>query len=255
MVGDLAQIVSLTSYGNLLLTDGSSSSAKGTLNEHCLSGFVRFMEFLREGIVVADHPSDWILHLSNRNAHRIRMMVFKGGSELPDHIAASFANGIASGLQIDFENNAELWITKSLANADEGWTVILYCVPLPQPISSTSTLPTLQQAGIRLSQALRHSLDYAAENRLSSFSDHFSKIVAMLERNDLPASELLPARGYCYDAHRLIQAADRAWVFGGMGSWNDCADEETLSMLYEAVVNAILSATNSFDREAALQDV
>jgi hypothetical protein len=66
MVGDLAQIVSLTSYGNLLLADCSSSSAARLLNEQCLSGVVRFMEFLRDEIVVADHPSDWILHLSGR---------------------------------------------------------------------------------------------------------------------------------------------------------------------------------------------
>jgi hypothetical protein len=90
-------------------------------------------------------------------------------------------------------------------------------------------------------------------HRLSFFAELFSNIDLMLDQNDLPLSDRLPQRGYCYDAHRLIQAAERAWVFGGMGSWNDYADEESLSMLYDAVVSSILSAANSFDRTAALQ--
>lgn len=252
MVGDLAQIVSLASFGNLLLADPTSSSAIHLLNEHCLSGLVRFMEFLREGNVVADHPSDWILYLSERQAQRLQMTVLMGRSELPDHIAASFG-GIASGLQVDFKNHSELWLAKSLPKADEGWTVIFCCFPLQQSDLASVPVPTLQQAAVQLRQALRHSRDYAVRYRLSFFAELFSDIDTMLDQNDLPMSERLPERGYCYDAHRLIQAAERAWVFGGMGSWNDCADEESLSMLYEAVVNSILSAANSFDRDAVLQ--
>lgn len=55
------------------------------------------------------------------------------------------------------------------------------------------------------------------------------------------------------EAVRLLDCASRSWVFGGMGSWNDVgvdsdawADyEEVTARLYEAVLTAVLAATNA----------
>jgi hypothetical protein len=58
---------------------------------------------------------------------------------------------------------------------------------------------------------------------------------------------------YSREARQLLSACERAWVFGGMGSWNDLGfregdlqrryDQVTPS-LYEAVVGGIAAAVN-----------
>ncbi len=66
---------------------------------------------------------------------------------------------------------------------------------------------------------------------------------------------MVPAAGYSLDARQLLAMASRAWVFGGMGSWNDIGftdaarNEEYRRVsqeLYRAVTDAIRDAANSF---------
>jgi hypothetical protein len=67
--------------------------------------------------------------------------------------------------------------------------------------------------------------------------------------------EMLPAVGYPAAARQLLAMASRAWVFGGMGSWNDVgfgdpatADEyrRVSDRLYGTCVDAIRDAANAF---------
>ncbi|MCC6412891.1 MAG: hypothetical protein IT270_14600 [Saprospiraceae bacterium] len=59
---------------------------------------------------------------------------------------------------------------------------------------------------------------------------------------------------HSHTALQLLYAADSAWVFGGMGSWNDQSFEdkevngryERLSaLLYNAINGAIMAAVNN----------
>ena len=53
------------------------------------------------------------------------------------------------------------------------------------------------------------------------------------------------------EARQLLATASHAWVFGGMGSWNDVAltDDErykpVTAELFEAVLEAVVAATNA----------
>lgn len=67
--------------------------------------------------------------------------------------------------------------------------------------------------------------------------------------------DLLPPRGFPLAARQLVAAADRGWVFGGMGAWNDRlfgdpdeqADFERLSAtLLHALVVAAASGANAY---------
>ncbi|MBL4620532.1 MAG: hypothetical protein JKX88_10605, partial [Marinicaulis sp.] len=61
------------------------------------------------------------------------------------------------------------------------------------------------------------------------------------------------------DAHKLLSAVSAAWVFGGMGSWNDAVygpehDEEYSHVsadLYIALQDAIVAVVNSTFAENA----
>jgi hypothetical protein len=113
-------------------------------------------------------------------------------------------------------------------------------------------------AGARLRQALVEVEQFARQNGEESWADVFKRELDEFDASGkVQPGEMLPEDGYSSEAHRLISTASGAWVFGGMGSWNDIyfdneqvrADYSRLSaQLYDAVVTATIAATNSFER-------
>ncbi len=67
--------------------------------------------------------------------------------------------------------------------------------------------------------------------------------------------DVLPLTGYTEPARRLLSACEKAWVFGGMGSWNDVGFEtpelearyrSLTPELFSAVLFGVAAAVNSF---------
>jgi hypothetical protein len=66
--------------------------------------------------------------------------------------------------------------------------------------------------------------------------------------------DALPEVAYSPQSRRLLTIAARAWVFGGMGSWNDLSFEDRDAQgryekvsedLYRSVLAALVAATNA----------
>jgi hypothetical protein len=67
--------------------------------------------------------------------------------------------------------------------------------------------------------------------------------------------DILPPKGYTEPARRLLSACEKAWAFGGMGSWNDIGFEDpdlearyraVTPVLFSAVLLGVAAAVNSF---------
>jgi len=99
--------------------------------------------------------------------------------------------------------------------------------------------------------------EFARSEKLDNFAELFSRAQSRLHsdppfsdqyHSDLSPPELLPLA-----ACRLIAACQDAWVFGGMGSWNDQGfDAETQpryealsERLYQLLNFAVVTAANS----------
>ncbi len=116
----------------------------------------------------------------------------------------------------------------------------------------------LAKAKKRLESALWNALAFAERAKLQDWKNIFKDVLAYSEghRTEIPYHpDLLPARGYGAAVKHVIAFASKAWVFGGMGSWNDMSFsegslkgqyDETTQALYEAVVHALVDATNSY---------
>jgi hypothetical protein len=90
------------------------------------------------------------------------------------------------------------------------------------------------------------------------WADCFSKSLQLLDSpNPVPPyhPDMLPDTGFDLEARQVIAAAVQAYVFGGMGSWNDMGFENKdlneeyqriTKELYEAVKMSIVMASNSF---------
>ena len=122
---------------------------------------------------------------------------------------------------------------------------------------NSSALPMQEMSAVkdRLRQAVSRAQSFAQGTIWAKY------FASSLEALESPApvfsfGDMLPSSGFPLEARQLLAAATRAYVFGGMSSWNDLAlpndpevikeYEEISTELYEAIQFAILMASNSF---------
>jgi hypothetical protein len=118
---------------------------------------------------------------------------------------------------------------------------------------SPSATADLTRAAEERRAALGEATEFARMARLR-YVGTFTAALRALDGRRAAKSGLLPERGYAEPSHCLLDAAASAWVFGGMGSWNDVYfDDERLAgdhrrisaALWDAVLQAIQAATNT----------
>ena len=148
---------------------------------------------------------------------------------------------------------APAWeVARKRAKDNRIWRVTYWSVGLvPSPLRDD-----VSRVSAKLRGALEEIRDFA-RSEAGDWVAWFDKALDCLksDRRIPYHADMLPTVGYARDARRLLAAASQAWVFGGMGSWNDIGfDElqqsryETCSeRLYRAVIGACCAATNSFD--------
>lgn len=108
-------------------------------------------------------------------------------------------------------------------------------------------------AASQLEKALVDICDFARELKIPHWPDSFARALAQLagepaetHHPDLVPDGLLPSA-----AENLALASQAAWVFGGMGSWNDIYETDhprysaVSRALFDAVNQGLVSATNS----------
>jgi hypothetical protein len=116
--------------------------------------------------------------------------------------------------------------------------------------------PALAASADRLAAILVSAEAFAAEHDLSTWADWFRDASQLGQTSDAQAPyhpDMLPAAGFEPFARQLLAMATRAWVFGGMGSWNDLGyadlDNESYSTitreLYAAVLGAFVAVVNT----------
>ena len=109
-----------------------------------------------------------------------------------------------------------------------------------------------------LESVLTRVESFARSHDVEYFADVFRRALDSLTSDAAEQPyhrDLLPPAGYGAEARRILAACGHAWVFGGMGSWNDLGFErpedqreyEQLSEeLYAAVNRGIEESANSY---------
>jgi hypothetical protein len=117
--------------------------------------------------------------------------------------------------------------------------------------------PDIPGSGERLIAALGAAETFAGSQELKDWAAWFADARRLGDAmNPVPPyhPDMLPATGYPEAARQLLAMATRAWVFGGMGSWNDLAfddpepqekHERLSAELYSAVLGAFVAAVNA----------
>jgi hypothetical protein len=113
------------------------------------------------------------------------------------------------------------------------------------------------EASTELVAALEAARSFALTNQLSGWAEWFAKAIVAAGAPDpeIPYNpDIAPGGWLALEQRQLLAAATQAWVFGGMGSWNDIwledesqaeRMEQLTKQLYTAVMGALVAVTNN----------
>ncbi|MCW5690663.1 MAG: hypothetical protein KIT76_19120 [Pseudolabrys sp.] len=266
MNGELFQLVALACDVNAGL-----AGSKRPIADHVAYRFCRSISFATleekpsgewQETIIAAAPDSWIESLVEKRAVGAALSLGPREDEpLAERVATAFAGGGSDwALEIDLPGNIrQKWIARwetgePDASGERIWRVTYGCIetsagPPRQP-------PDLAAASDDLERALVAVRSFAMQQgHLDNFVETFDTALKCLTAP--PGRPAYPLDTYMHiltpHAANVLQAAECAWVFGGMGSWNDmgfdgAADVEYRSVsdgLYVAINGAILTAVNS----------
>lgn len=273
MTGTLSQLITLTTYGNDYLINGHLPTnfypAHKTF-QFCNK--VDFREFKKrfffsksKETIITDNPSEWFSYLKSHGCKKLRLYFeySKDQSLAKDHKLAGMVGGGGLWLmEAVYDAYSNYWqdrweVTRKTDPGNNIWTVNYGMIVKKLPTSNLQ----IEQANVKeaLKQTLIEIIDFARKQNLEDWVKVFDKANAILE-SDTPHEyyydeKLIPINNYSLTAKQILFSAGSAWVFGGMGSWNDLGFDgkeendlyENLSKrLYSTINQAIISATNSY---------
>ena len=273
MVGPTAQIVALTCHLNAALRRLPIGSF---FPENSTCQFCERIEFARprrqfiswgaeKWTTVCHSPDRWIEQLLASGVRRAYLHhESRINPPFSDRMLAGLVGGggrwclgVSNGESIDVWEST--WDVGQRDAPDQRIWRVRYCRveqtrPWPQP-----PMMTLESRAVELDELLNKIADFALQHDLGGFADSFQHGRACLQSDDpltlVYHKDLAPHGLLGLPALRLLACAQAAWVFGGMGSWNDLgfegqdhADYETLSdAVFDKLNSAICCATNSVE--------
>jgi hypothetical protein len=264
--GELAQVIALASHGSVWLAGVGEDALLGLERESSTFRHVRRVRF-ELGSAVAGDVATWLQGVRDRGVQRLWLVipdpgaVTVGGLAVGERMLVAFASaGRWLLVGTTASRPSELWRpTWTVGDRNDPerriWDVD-YAGDrgdgAPAPLT-----PDVSASSERLRLALQRAEEFARTHDLGMWAEEFR---GALRRGDSDHPEppyyadMLPGRGVGTPARRLVATAAAAWVFGGMGSWNDLSfeapgdagDYDRLSdELYAAVLEAFAAGVNA----------
>lgn len=257
MNGPIAQMVALACHANAAVR---GRRVQGFLEanstcRHCDE--VSFFEFRKSSgaepleVAVAATPDEWFEHLFRtqvvgvRLSHRAQV-----GGPFPGRMTAGLVGGGGQWIMTTrTAASSDFWMSRwafSRRDAPElgAWRVQYGLVANSSEPAARD--PEREQVVGAFRSALVDILAFAQTHECDAFPDTFARALAALdgrgERVGYHHRDLCPA-GILEPIHQiLLDAAQDAWVFGAMGSWNDLSFQGDAGRQYEAVSEALYVA-------------
>jgi hypothetical protein len=107
---------------------------------------------------------------------------------------------------------------------------------------ATPLQPDVAHSSSALDRALSDARDFARRLDEADWATQFDEAISATDDRVASQPDMMdPA--FPGGARRLIAKASRAWVFGGMGSWNDLGFEDEAKRTEHAEISRLLFAT------------
>ncbi|MBK5113515.1 MAG: hypothetical protein KGD59_11300 [Candidatus Heimdallarchaeota archaeon] len=260
MKDEIAQIMSLVAYGNAYLKGKPVSYDKNHP-----AGFhyhnIRFVEripkdLLARKAIIAEDPNKWFRFLKDNKYNRLYLSFQPSSSlGLKDHISSAFVGGGCQwNIIAEKGDKCDVWQTKwqvEFGDLKVYYFQLFKNIDLPK-----ITKTTVEQAKLYLKEILKDMIDFTVKNELANWEKVFQSALNLLpveESYKLLQNGFLPEGCFKIEAEQILTACDQAWVFGGMGSWNDVVRVKDYDLytrlsanLYDTLCKAMIAAINSY---------
>lgn len=267
MTGPIAQIVAITCHGNGFLqgikVDGffPGNSTFSFCDRVAFASLRKTVTGGMEETEIAGAPEEWFGMITTAGSRGLRLSrTRRNASSLSDRMTAGFTGGGGTWLieVILPGNRSGFWIPRwELWNGDAPdrriwrvtYTLVYEGVTEEHDTHHRHTIP-------RMKEALREIYSFSTEHNCKGFSQSFADALDSLESGGARLHgyhrDLAPAGCLPDQALGMLDACQRAWVFGGMGSWNDLGFrgdhqreyERVTEQLFESLCLAICDAAN-----------
>ncbi len=266
MQGPLAQLVALTCYGNSAIR-GQLVPTFFPVNSTCQ--FCEFVKFIAGGELVngerkvatmAETPDQWIRGLQVRGVTGLRLRQRpQSNPKISDRMSAGFVGGgrlwSIEGLRTS--GSSEFWRDKwevGGRNSPEKriWRVTYGLCE----VSATEPYPlrSLEEIVPDLRLSLADIRAFSETQGLEYFNKCFDDALRALDDPEADVGyhkDLAPDGCLNRTAAALLKAAQSAWVFGGMGSWNDMGFQGEEQKTYERISDELFDLLNKAIEVAA----
>lgn len=259
MHGELAQLVAITCHGNAILA-GLETPPFFPGNSTCqFCDSICFVELQhnwfgrRTEKQIAATVDEWFSQIRRTGFAGLRLRrQAQNDPRFPDRLSAGFVGGGGTWVleAVHSQERTESWVSQwSVWNREAPenriWRV-KYGLVNRGPTVLTKTVE-FGASITKFERALELIREFSDRHDLSYYSEQFSVAQTALRdpeadigfHRDLAVSGQLPA-----EAVSLLKASMSAWVFGGMGSWNDMAFDEPEQQEYERVSESLWHAIN-----------
>lgn len=247
MNGELAQAAALAAHARAALVSGGAFSLDLS---HVTFKFVHEAAFDEDpraavrGAAGAWHgssPAAWYEHLVRSGTRDVALLGRPVGGDLPAHLASAFSGGGGWVIHSAQGDSGRAWparwsVTHPQAPDRRIWSVAYRGFACAGPVPPGDTLA---EARHRMAAVLDEAERFSRENGLEPWRGIFAEARRSLDQDRSAfrhRSDILPATNYTAEARGLLSACESAWVFGGMGSWNDLGfDGDALQRRYDAI--------------------
>jgi hypothetical protein len=261
--GTIAQVITLTIYGNAFVVGAPAFDVSGFYpanNTFLFCEYVRFVDLRQKGaaceeVAYAVDPPIWFARLKKDGVYAIRMVYGPavgqnlGDKQIADRMLVGFVGGGGKWLiEAITPNGSDFWearwdVGDQNRTDDRIWRVTYGRI--------ASNRPTLERPAVdlyelksRLADNLAAIGNFARMRKLEGFAKAFDAGLAQLNAQD-PYKGAAPDRALPLAAAQLLGAIRAAWVFGGMGSWNDLCFEGDDQSLYERLSEDLYQLLNA----------
>jgi len=269
MNGHIANAVALVCAGNRFL---AGNDIEGFWPNAPVFKFMKLVEFRHppssgkdadDHPLVASDPMDWFDTLKPwcRGLRLHSVIPTRGPNQqldTPDRMLAGFVGGGQRWLiEAAGETESEIWEAfYRLGDRNDPERRIWKCTHILQgksPRSEADAEPVLKldEAVTRFRKALVHIETYARDEKHDDWAEIFNEATAVIDAGKPTIEQGGMARftGFNDAQAAVFEATSRAWVFGGMGSWNDLGGGERYDRvsqaLYETLNDCIAALANS----------
>ncbi len=222
--------------------------------------WMRAYRFVDEtGSEVAPDPLEWFAALASEGRRGVRVSIgpaerLAGAPDIPAHQLSGFlCGGPVWRLEAVGATSSAYWraLDEVYDDPPADKPSGVQCVRLAEGVAADGDVPDLAAALVEFEAALPPMIAIADQG-LENFADLFRTAQRFLS----DPQAIWPAQGYYLDFQRwarfdarrmrILAAVTHAWVFGGMGSWNDVGpDGPDTERLFTALQKVCAGLANS----------